>query len=136
FQNTTIRSVDQPSGFWTRERYRPETAHTGQREPSVSLIRSPGRGPGRKCGRVICGDHYGTTEIVSAAVTSLSNVTQPENGAGYRRRTRKTRSSAAIAGNRSARAIGITRIQIAAAHDPVVRIAKINGEGATAESAK
>src|SRR4030095_1551682 len=107
-----------------------------QREPSVSLIRSPGRGSGRKRGRVIGSDHYGTTEIVSAAVTSPSNVTQPEYGAGYRRRTRQSPSSAAIAGNRGARAIGITRIQRAAAHDSVVWIAEINSECATAGSAK
>ncbi len=136
FQNATIRSIDQPSGFGTRESYRPETAHTGQREPSVSLIRSPGGGSGRKRGRVIGGDHYGTTEIVSAAVTSPSNVTQPEYGAGNRRRTRKSPSSAAITRRRSARVVGITGIQIAAAHDPVVRIAEINGECARAGRAK
>jgi hypothetical protein len=34
------------------------------------------------------------------------------------------------------RVVGITGIQIAAAHDPVVRIAEINGECARAGSAK
>ena len=77
---------------------------------------------------VIGGDHHGATEIVSAAATSLSDIAQPENRAGYRRRTRKSPCSAAIAGNRSARVIGITGIQIAAAHDSVVRIAEIDRE--------
>ena len=43
---------------------------------------------------------------------------------------------AAIAGNRGARVIGITGIQIAAAHDPVVRIAEIDGECARAGRTK
>ena len=107
-------------------------AHTGQREPGVSLVRSPGSGSGRKRGRVIGGDHHSAAEIVSAAATSLSDITQPKNRAGYRRRIRESPSSAAIAGNRSARVIGITGIQIAAAHDSVVRIAKINRECAAA----
>ena len=92
--------------------------------------------PVENVGGSLAGDHYGTTEIVSAAVTSPSNVTQPEYGAGNRRRSRKSPSSAAITRRRSARVIGITGIQIAAAHDPVVRIAEINGECAGAGRAK
>ena len=103
-------------------------AHIRQREPGRAFVRSPGSGSGRKRGRVIGGDHHGASEIVSAAATSLSDITQPEYGAGYRRRIRESPCSAAIAGNRSARVIGITGIQIAAAHDSVVRIAEINGE--------
>src|SRR5207244_10470977 len=121
FQNATVRS-DEPSGFWSSESYRPEAAHTGQREPGVSLVRSPGSGSGRKRGRIIGRDHYCATEVVSAAATSLSDVTQPEYGAGYWRRTRKSPSSAAITRRRGARVIGITGIQIAAAYDAIVRI--------------
>ncbi len=130
FQNATIRS-DEPSGFGSGESYRPESRHIRQREPGRSFVRSPGCGS-----EVIGGDHHGATEIVSAAATSLSDITQSENGAGYRRRTRKSPSSAAIAGNRSARVIGITGIQIAAAHDSVVRIAEIDRECACAGRAK
>src|SRR6267378_455615 len=121
FQNATIGS-DEPSGFGSSEGYRPKSRHVRQREPGRAFVRSPG------CASVIRGDHHGASEIVSAAATSLSNVTQSENSAGYRRRTRKSPSSAAIAGNRGARVIGITGIQIAPAHDSMVRIAEINGE--------
>src|SRR4029077_17420499 len=134
-QNTTIRP-DQPSGFRSCKSYRPETAHTGQREPGVSLIRGPGSGSGRKRGRVIRGDHHCATEVVSATATSPSYIAQAEYRAGYRRRTRKSPSHAAVAGNRGARVIGITGIQIAAAHDSIVRIAEINAECAGAGRAK
>src|SRR5437899_8175390 len=33
----------EPSSFRSRKSHRPEAAHSGQREPSVSLIGSPGR---------------------------------------------------------------------------------------------
>ena len=72
-QNAAIRS-DEPSGFGSGKRHGPKAAHTGQREPGVSLVRSPGSDSSRKRGRVIGGDYYGTTEIVSAAVTTLPNV--------------------------------------------------------------
>src|SRR5438874_9704379 len=72
FQNATVRS-DEPSGFRSGESYRPEAAHTGQREPGVSLVRSPSSGSGRKRGRVIGGDHHRST-VVSGAATSLTDV--------------------------------------------------------------
>src|SRR5439155_24143704 len=131
FQNATIRP-DEPPGFGSGESYGPEAAHTGQREPGVSLVRSPSSGSGRKRGRVIGRDHYCATEVVSAAATSATHIAQAENRAGYRRRTRKCPSSAAIAGNRGARVIWVTGIQIAAAHDSVMRIAEIDGECACA----
>src|SRR5437762_1154247 len=127
FQNATIRS-DEPPCFRSGESYRPEAAHTGQCEPRVSLVRSPSSGSGRKHGRVNGRDHHGASEVVSATATSLSDIAQAKNGTGYRRRIREIPCHAAIAGNCSARVIGITGIQIAAAHDPVVRIAKINRE--------
>src|SRR6516164_8427742 len=128
FYDATIRSVDQPSGFGTRKSYRPEAAHTGQREPSVSLVRSPGSGSGRKRGRVICGDHHSAAEVVSTAATSLSDIAQAENRARDGRRIRECPGSTAVAGYRSARVIGISRIQIATADDSAVRIAKIDSE--------
>ena len=64
FQNATIGS-DEPSCFGSGESYRPEAAHTGQREPGVSLVRSPGSGSGRKRGRIIGRDHHRASEIVS-----------------------------------------------------------------------
>src|SRR5439155_8249580 len=134
FQNATVRS-DEPSGFRSGESYRPEAAHTGQREPGVSLVRSPSSGSGRKRGRVIGRDHNCAPAIVSRAATSLSDVTQPEYGAGDRRRTRKSPSSAAITRRRSSRVIGITGIQIATAYDAMERIAEIDGECACARRA-
>src|SRR4029077_326938 len=74
------------------------------------------------------GAHHGATEVVAPAATSLSDITEAENGAGDRRRTRESPCHAAVAGNHSACVIGITGTQIATAHDPVVRIATINGE--------
>src|SRR5262245_57973574 len=126
-QNAAIRS-DEPSGFGTGECYGPKAAHTGQREPGVSLVRSPGSDSSRKRGRVIGGDHHGTAKIVSAPATSLSNVAQSKYRAGYRRRTCGSPRSTTIAGNCRARVIGVTGIEVAAAHDSVVRVAKINRE--------
>src|SRR5262249_13621034 len=136
FYDAAVRSVDQPSGFWTRESYRPETAHTGQREPGASLIRSPGSGSGRERGRVIGGGQHRPAEGGFARRTSLPHIAQAEDRAGYWRGTRQRPCHTAVAGNRSARVIGISRIQIAAPHDSAVRIAKINSECARAGSAK
>ena len=122
--------------FGVAKAYRPETAHTGQREPGISLVRSPRSGSGRKRGRVIGGDHHGAAEIVSAPATSLSDITQAKNRARDGRRIRECPGSTAVAGNRSARVIGITGIQIAAPHDSMVRIAKIDRECAARGSAK
>src|SRR5262249_56148043 len=72
---------------------------------------------------------------VCGAGTSVSDITQPEDRAGYRRGTRKSPGSATIAGNCSARVIGITGIQIAAAYDSVVRIAEIDRERTCARRA-
>ena len=106
--DAAVRS-DKPSGFGSGESYRPEAAHTGQREPGVSLIRSPRSGSGRKCGRIIGGDHHSAAEIVSAPATSSSDIAQAENRAGYRRGTGERPCDTAIAGYRSARVIGISQ---------------------------
>src|SRR5215475_661889 len=127
-QDATIRSVDQPSGFGTGESYRPKSRYIRQREPGRAFVRSPGSGSSRKRGRVIGGDHHGPAEIVSAAATSLSDIAQAEDRARYRRGTGQRPCHTAIAGNRSARIIRISRVQIAAAHDSVVRIAEIDRE--------
>ena len=57
---------------------------------------------------------------------------QSENRAGHWRGTRQRPCHTAVAGNRSARVIGISGIQIAAPHNSMVRIAKVDGECARA----
>src|SRR5919106_79943 len=88
------------------------------------------------CASVIGGDHYSAAEIVSATATSLPDITQAENRTRYWRRTRERPSSAAVTRNCSAGIIWISRVQIAAADDSVVRITKIDRECTAAGSTK
>jgi hypothetical protein len=128
-QNTTI-GPDQPPGFGSGKSYRPETTYTGQGEPGVSLIRSPGRAS------VIGRDHYCAPEIVSRAATSATHIAQAENRSPDRRRRCKSPRLTAITRSCGARAIRIPRIQITAPYDAMKRITESDSEGTRAGRAK
>src|SRR5712691_5131097 len=108
-QNSTSRA-HQPSSFWTRKSDSPVAGHTGQREPSVSLVGSPSRTS--RIGR----DHHGVAAVVSflsfliAAVADRPHITQAENRTGHRRRVRKLPCLAAIARRGSSSVIRIAWI--------------------------
>ena len=66
----------------------------------------------------------------------LADVAKTENRAGHRRWISQRPGSTAIAGNRSVRVVRIAGIEIAAAHNPMERITKIDGECACAGRTK
>src|ERR1041384_4381706 len=107
--DSTVRS-HQPSGLWSGESYRPKTRYIRQGEPGRAFIRSPRSGSGRKCGRIVSGDHHCATEVVSAPATSASDITQTENRASYWWRTRQRPCHTAITRYCSARVIWISRV--------------------------
>ena len=116
-QNGTSRA-HQPSSFWTRKGYRPVSGHTGQREPGVSLIRSPGRSS--RIGR----NHHSAAAVVSflssslslslsfliAAVADRPHITQAENRSGYWRMIGELPGLAAVVGGGRRSVIGIVRV--------------------------
>src|SRR6266446_2596363 len=132
-KNSTSRT-HQPSSFWTRKSDRPVAGHTGQREPGISLIGSPGRTS--RIGR----DHHSGAVVVSflslsfmiAAVADRPHVTQPKNGTGNRRRVRKLPRLTAIVRRGGSSVIRVAWIQIAAANDAMPGVTEIHREGARA----
>src|SRR5438552_17323894 len=90
----------EPSSFRSCESHRPEAAHVGQCEPSVSLIGSPGRCSCIEVRRRMGGDHNGMVVIAVSffkiVMANAMHEAQAENGSWHGRLVRKSPSSSAV----------------------------------------